>query len=211
MIKKTLSVRNVLQQKYQTVAFTGAWRDAFGRPERRGVWVIFGRTGQGKSMFCMQLVRAFADMKLKTAYFSWEEGFGLTFQNAIRVAGWQEVSRLIVVEDKFIPFEQFAAWVNKHKRVKVFVFDSLQRWDIKKKDLMRLEATYPDRLFVFISHVKGNGQLDGAVAITAERNAFLKIYVEGFKALCKGRTSGDKGYYVIWDKGYNEYWGNNFK
>jgi len=81
----------------------------------------------------------------------------LTFRNGIRFAGLADVSRRVVVEKDFIPFAEFAAWSKHHRSIKVFVFDSIQRWDIRKKELSCLVENYPGKLFVFISHIKRNG------------------------------------------------------
>ena len=41
--------------KKKTIPFTGAWADAFGNPERKGVWFVWVQSGNGKTSFIMQL------------------------------------------------------------------------------------------------------------------------------------------------------------
>lgn len=41
-------VREVLNIKYDTFPFEGKWRDAFDLPERKGVWLIWGNSANGK-------------------------------------------------------------------------------------------------------------------------------------------------------------------
>ena len=48
-------VREMLSMKFDTLDFKDAWHDAFGTPERRGVWFVWGNSGNGKSLFVMQL------------------------------------------------------------------------------------------------------------------------------------------------------------
>ena len=48
-------VREILSMKYETFPFEGEWRDAFDTPERMGVWLIWGNSGNGKSTFAMKL------------------------------------------------------------------------------------------------------------------------------------------------------------
>ena len=50
-------VRELLSMKFETLAFEGTWYDAFGTPERRGVWMVWGNTGNGKTSFVMQLCK----------------------------------------------------------------------------------------------------------------------------------------------------------
>ena len=47
---RALSVNEVLNQKKQTFPFEGKWAEAFGRPERTGVWFVWGNSGNGKSL-----------------------------------------------------------------------------------------------------------------------------------------------------------------
>mgnify|MGYP000320329112 CR=1 FL=1 len=46
--------------KKETLKLTGAWAEAFGEPERIGVWFIWGNSGNGKSSFVMQLCKELA-------------------------------------------------------------------------------------------------------------------------------------------------------
>ena len=50
-------VREVLNMKFDTLPFEGDWFEAFNTPERRGVWFIWGNTGNGKTSFVMQLCK----------------------------------------------------------------------------------------------------------------------------------------------------------
>ena len=40
-------VREMLSMKFDTLDFEGVWHDAFGTPERRGVWFVWGNSGNG--------------------------------------------------------------------------------------------------------------------------------------------------------------------
>lgn len=73
-------VREVLNMKFEILPFEGAWYDAFGIPERRGVWFIWGNTGNGKTSFVMQLCKELCRFG-RVAYDSLEEGACLTMQN----------------------------------------------------------------------------------------------------------------------------------
>lgn len=72
--------------------------------------------------------------------------------------------------------------------------------------LARLREKYSRVLFVFISHVKGNGDPDGATAAFILREASLKIWVEGFRAISKGRIFGPLGYYTVWKEAADRYY-----
>lgn len=46
-------VREMLSMKFDTLDFKDTWHDAFGTPERRGVWFVWGNSGNGKTSFVM--------------------------------------------------------------------------------------------------------------------------------------------------------------
>jgi hypothetical protein len=207
--KRAHTPYNILHKKYNTIPFTGEWEAAFSCPEKTGFWFVSGSPASGKSSFCMQLIKELASLGMKTAYFSWEEGTGLSFQNAIHRAGWAEVNRNIIIEDRIIAIEQFDKWAEKHPRVRVILVDSLQKWDLKKSDVAMLQTKHKNKLFIFISHVKDNGKPDGTIANLINRDAMLKIWVEGFRAISKGRLFGSVGYYTVWAEKADEYHAKN--
>ena len=55
-----MSVTDMLRMKKETYAFDGVWAEAFGEPERNGVWFIWGRSGSGKTSFTMNLCKDLA-------------------------------------------------------------------------------------------------------------------------------------------------------
>jgi len=70
---RALTVKEVLNKKRQTFPFDGKWADAFGQPERTGVWFIWGRSGNGKTSFVMQLIAELCKYD-RVAFDSMEEG-----------------------------------------------------------------------------------------------------------------------------------------
>ena len=50
-------VRELLSMKFDTLPFEGKWHDAFGTPERCGVWIVWGKSGRGKTSFVMKLCK----------------------------------------------------------------------------------------------------------------------------------------------------------
>ena len=41
---KILSVKNIEDAKFQYIPFDGEWYQAFGRPERSGCWIVYGKS-----------------------------------------------------------------------------------------------------------------------------------------------------------------------
>jgi len=206
MAIKVTSVYNLLKKRFDRIPFEGAWLEAFDQPEKRGTWFISGRSTNGKTSFCLQLVKQLASLGLKTLYFALEEGNTLTFQKSIIRTNWADVAGNIQVVERFTPFSDVLEGLAE-KRVKVVVVDTVQRWDLTDlKDYITLKDRYPNILFIFVSHVKDNGMPDGRIANLIHQDADLKIWVEGYRAISKGRLVGDLGYYNIWEEGANKYW-----
>lgn len=206
MAIKVTSVYNLLKKRFDKIPFEGAWLEAFDQPEKRGTWFVSGRSTNGKSSFCLQLVKELARLGLKSLYFAFEEGNTLTFQNSVKRINWADYASNIQVVEEFAPFEEVLKDLQK-RRVNVVVFDTIQRWNMATmQEYLLLKEKCPNILFIFISHVKDNGMPDGRVANVIAQDADLKIWIEGFRAISKGRLYGSVGHYTIWPEKAAEYW-----
>lgn len=200
-MKRALSVRDILDKKYNTFPFEGKWKEAFGTPERVGVWFIWGNSGNGKTSFVMQLCKYD-----RVVYNSLEEGACLTVQNNLKMHGMSEVSRRLafIQED----MEALKARLRRHKSYNIVVVDSFQYTRMSYRDYIALKEAFPGKLFIFISHAKGKNP-KGDAAESVMYDATLKIWVEGGKAFSKGRFIGKTGEYVAYPRLAEEYWSDN--
>ena len=199
-MKRAISVRDILDKKYETVPFEGKWKEAFDTPENRGVWFIWGNSGNGKTSFVMQLCKELCKYD-RVAFNSLEEGTCLTVQNNLRRFGMAEVSRRLAFIKEDVPAlkERLA----RHKSFNIVVIDSIQYTQMNYRDYILLKEAFPDKLFIFISHARGKNP-KGDAATSVMYDADLKIYIEGYVAFSKGRYIGDTGRYVIWEEGARE-------
>lgn len=190
----------------ETLGLTGAWAEAFGEPERVGVWFIWGKSGNGKSSFVMQLCKELTKFG-RVAYDSLEEGAGLTMQNALRRYGMADVNRRFQVLD-CEPVSDLGERMNRRKSPDFYVIDSFQYTQMSYKEYQAFKEAHRDKLLIFVSHADGHNP-DGRSAKKVMYDAALKIYVEGFRAFSKGRFFGPASYFTIWDEGAARYWGDN--
>lgn len=188
-------VRELLSMKFETLAFEGAWRDAFGTPERRGVWMVWGNTGNGKTSFVMQLCKELCRFG-RVAYDSLEEGACLTMQNTLKRFNMQEVNRRFLLLDAE-PLDQLSLRLKRQKAPDFVVIDSFQYTQMTYAQYIRFKEQHRNKLLIFISHASGKNP-DGRSAKKVAFDAALKMYVEGYRAFSKGRFIGPKGYYDIW-------------
>ena len=187
-------VREVLNIKYDTFPFEGKWRDAFDLPERKGVWLIWGNSANGKTTFAMQLCKYLCQFG-RVAYNSMEEGVSLTMKNTLIRCGMMEVNRRFLLIDNE-SMEQLSIRLKRQKSPDIVVIDSFQYTQMDWKQYIDFKDMHPNKLLIFISHADGKIP-DGRAARKVMFNASLKIYVEGYRAFSKGRFEGPVGYYDI--------------
>ncbi len=196
-IKKSLSVRDIMSRKYKTISLTEEWRAAFGEPERTGTWIIWGKSGNGKSTFALQLCVELCKHG-KVLYNSLEEGSSLSFRN--RLAALSEKinsKRFNVVSESM---EDMSIRLHRRRSADFVVIDSFQYSGLNYQDYRKLKDRHPDKLLIFISHSQGSHPA-GRSAQSVLYDASQKIYINGFKAISNGRSIGTNGgTYIIWEE-----------
>lgn len=202
-LRRALSVKEALAMRKDVFPFEGPWADAFGQPERCGVWFIWGNSGNGKSSFVMQLCKELCRY-CHVAYNSLEEAASLTMQQSLLRHGMMDVNRRFVLLCESV--EELKARLRRRKSPEVVVIDSFQYTGMTYRDYITLKEAFRDKLFIFISHA-GGASPRGAAAVSVMYDATLKVWVEGYKAFSKGRFIGPTGEYTIWEQGARAYWG----
>lgn len=204
-LQRAVSVTELLSRQMKTLPFDGEWKAAMGEPEMRGSWLIWGNSGNGKTRFALQLAKYLTQFG-RVAYNSLEEGVSVSFRRAIIAVGMQEVKNRFVLLDQE-PMEQLMIRLAKHKSPDIVIIDSLQYTGLRYDAYKELRRRFPKKLFIFISHAEGKDP-EGRVAKRVRFDAFVKIWVEGYRAQCQSRYGGGEPY-IIWREGYDKYWDLN--
>ena len=196
-------VRELLSMKFDTLPFEGEWYDAFGTPESRGVWIVWGKSGSGKTSFVMKLCKELCKYG-RVVYDSLEEGISLTMQNTVRRSNMLEANRrfLLVCES----MDELSLRLKRQKSPDFVVIDSFQYTQMTYRQYIEFKERHRNKLMIFISHASGRLPT-GRSGKSVMFDASLKIYVEGYRAFSKGRFIGPKGYYDIWPEEAARYWG----
>lgn len=201
-MRRAYSVKNVLDAKFNTLAIDGEWEAAIGSPELTGSWFIYGPPKNGKTSFAMMLAKYLTGFK-RVAYDSIEEGLCLTIQLALERTGMDEVGgRFILVDKENI--DELTERLKQHKSPDIVFIDSVQFMGLTFAEYKKLKTMFPRKLFVYISHLKGNLP-DGTVATRIYRDASVVFRVEGFKAFPVSRYGGGEPI-VISEEKANDYW-----
>ena len=67
---RSLSFDNILNKKYEYIPFSKDFMDAFGKRQKSGAWIVYGKSGQGKTSFTFQLAREFDRIGYKVLFIS---------------------------------------------------------------------------------------------------------------------------------------------
>ena len=88
---------------------------------------------------------------------------------------------------------------------RIIVIDSVQFMELKWTEYKKLKETFPNKLFIYISHIEGK-QPEGNVAKRIWRDANVYFKIEGFRAFPVSRYGGGDYIDVCTEKA-NAYWG----
>ena len=200
-MKKALTVTQIRNYKPNVIEFSGEWLDSIGSPELTGSWLIWGGSANGKTRFALQLAKYLAKF-CKVGYDSLEEGLSASMQRAIEEVGMSDAKRNFLLLDKE-DMAELKERLKKQRSPQVVIIDSLQYTGMNYYEYKRLRDMFPRKLFIYISHAEGANPR-GNVAMSVKYDAFVKIYVQGFRAYPQSRFGGGSPF-VIWDKGAQDF------
>ena len=199
---RTLSAKQVLTIKFDTIRLGGGWDDCVGEIETTWVWFIWGNSGNGKTSAVVSLCKELSAFG-KVLYNSREEGVSLTMQNTLRRYGMGELGSRFQLANMSLP--ELDEKISQQRSPKFVVLDSFQFMGLTYKDFRAFCEKHKNKLLIFVSRTRGR-QPEGRAATSAMYDASCKIWVEGYKAFSKGRFVGATGEMTIWDEGAKKYW-----
>lgn len=204
-LKRVYSASELMRMKRPSMAFEGEWRESFGQPPTTGLWFVWGNSGNGKSSFVMKLAKYLCRFG-KVFYNSIEEDKDNSFIKML------ERNRMNEEDGRFftckLTLEQLEARMNDNRKERIYIIDSFQAGGFTSKGPMSyagLVERHPDKLIIFVSRADGY-KPKGRPADNCMWDAGVKIWVEGFRAVCKGRYDAGGKYFTIWDEGAKKYW-----
>ena len=199
---RTLSAKQVLTIKFDTIRLGGGWDECVGEIETTGIWFIWGNSGNGKTSAVVSLCKELSAFG-KVLYNSREEGVSLTMQNTLRRYGMGELGSRFQLAN--MSLQELDEKISQQRSPKFVVLDSFQFMGLTYKDFRAFCEKHKNKMLIFVSRTRGR-QPEGRAAISAMYDASCKIWVEGYKAFSKGRFVGTTGETTIWDEGAKKYW-----
>lgn len=205
---RAYTVDNVYDKKFTELPFEGEWYHACGNPERGGqTWFISGATKMGKTTFAMMLGKMLTKFG-RVGYDSIEEGFCQSIKTAYKRVGMKDVKRKFLLYDKEEIPELIERLLKRSQPDFIFI-DSIQFAEMTFNDYKQLKLLFPDKTFIYISHVEGKHP-EGAVAKRIKKDAAMSFFVEGFKAIPTSRyhdKNTNREPIVINQELADQYWG----
>lgn len=199
---RTLSAKQVLTIKFDTIRLGGGWDECVWEIETTGIWFIWGNSGNGKTSAVVSLCKELSAFG-KVLYNSREEGVSLTMQNTLRRYGMGELGSRFQLAN--MSLQELDEKISQQRSPKFVVLDSFQFMGLTYKDFRAFCEKHKNKMLIFVSRTRGR-QPEGRAAISAMYDASCKIWVEGYKAFSKGRFVGTTGEMTIWDEGAKKYW-----
>lgn len=200
-MKRALTITDIRKYKAKTYLLDNGLDLALGEVELTGSWIVWGGSANGKTRFALQLAKALAK-HVRVAYDSLEEGLSLSMRHAIEDVGFSDVKRNFVLLDGE-SVGDLKERLRKQRSPKVVIIDSLQYTGLTYNEYKKLRDEFRQKLFIFISHADGSNP-KGAVADSVKYDAFVKIFVEGYRAYPQSRYGGGEEY-TIWEEGAKQY------
>lgn len=205
-MQRAKSITEIEATEFEHFDFEGDWLNAFDKPERCGTWFIWGKSGNGKTSFTYQFAKYLAKFE-KVLVNDYEEGDRSSQKELIKRINFTEVKgRIKFVKEPMTDLIERLLKA-KSKAPKIVLINSWQYANMTFLAFRKMTEQFPKTLFIVISQTKANNVPLGESAERVMSHADLKIWVEGHRAISKGRYIGKKGYMNNWLEGAIKYWG----
>ena len=160
---RTLSAKQVLTIKFDTIRLGGGWDECVGEIETTGIWFIWGNSGNGKTSAVVSLCKELSAFG-KVLYNSREEGVSLTMQNTLRRYGMGELGSRFQLAN--MSLQELDEKISQQRSPKFVVLDSFQFMGLTYKDFRAFCEKHKNKMLIFVSRTRGR-QPEGRAAISA--------------------------------------------
>lgn len=202
---RAYSVTDLLNRKFDTMPFEGEFKASIGCPERSGSWIIGGASASGKTTFIFSLCKYLTQFE-RVYYNSLEEGAKRTTQMVMERVDMAECKRRFILTRETL--DEMRKRLEKRKSPNVVVVDSIQHSMIRKQEYISLTRQFPEKLFIWVTHLDDRSKPVGSVANFIWYDSDVKMRTEGYKMFADSRyQEGEPEPFTVWEYGAKNYWG----
>ncbi|PQJ09518.1 hypothetical protein CJD36_019970 [Flavipsychrobacter stenotrophus] len=203
---KVLGIDQFHKKKFKFLGFKDEWLFFIGNLALNFIGIIYGKSGQGKTEFCIRLAKYLCKFG-RVAWLSYEQGHDFDFQMASIRNNMQEEA------GKFLPidplqkrqkgktkFQELDDYLSKRSTPEFVFIDSLDYLDITPEEYYYLKEKYGGKKgIIFLSHEK-NGAPESKVGQKIEYDGKFSVRVFKYIARKMKNRVGGSGNYVVYFK-----------
>jgi hypothetical protein len=172
---KIMNSMEFADMEFDSIGFTGKWKDLIGDPAPGFTAMVFGKPKMGKSYLCVEFAGYLARNHGKVLYVAREEGLDATLQIKLNDKNVKHPN--LFVSD-FLP-EDLSQYD--------FIFlDSVNKLGLAPGDIDALRKTYPGKSFIFVFQTTKEGNFRGKNEFQHDVDVVIEIPEKG-KAVQFGR------------------------
>jgi predicted ATP-dependent serine protease len=201
-IKKALSYADTQKAIFKTITIDSDWKPHLGTPELgNSHWLIYGRPGQGKTSYALQIVKQLCTNGYKVHYNTLEEGLKLSFKMALERNNMKSATGFNYQKESL---PEFIERLNRKRQPKIIVIDSVQYFfrGLQEKHYFEFINQFKDTTFIWISGADGS-KPKGRVAEAIEHDADIVVSVKDYLASIEKNRFEAYQPRIIWEEGYN--------
>jgi len=208
-LRRPITVTDLYRKSFNVLSFTGLFLALIGCPEVKGSWIIFGDSSQGKTRFMLQLAKYLANFGIVYIN-SLEEGESESIKQGFKAEQMEDVKDSVYLLDNE-PLDVVRRHLTKRNAPDFVFFDSVQFMKgFTEYDYVELLRDFPDKLFIFTSHVVGK-EPKGSLAQAIRYRSFVKLFVHEYRVFPQSRYGGNLPYDIWPEKAQAYYLKNDSK
>lgn len=192
---RAIGISEFLNRKFDVYPFEGKHLDSFGEPEKNARIIIYGKPGNGKTEFCVQLSK-YLSQWTRVYYNSFEQGISKSLQDTLVRNNMQEVNGKVLFGDKET-VEEMHERLAKRNSPNVVIIDSRDYMRLTTDQYKRLVDRFSRKMFIVVCW-ESAGKPKSAYAKDIEFMCDIKIHVRDFVAHPRSRFGGNKPF-EIWE------------
>lgn len=195
-MSKAIGITDFLSRRFNNYDFDGKWALHLGVPEKNFRMIVFGHPGNGKTEYCLQLVKYLASFT-RVYYNSYEQGICKSLQDALVRNNMQEVTGKVIFGNQE-PYNEMITRLSGKNSPMVVVLDSRDYMNLTTEQYKKLIRLFPRKAFIVVCW-ESAGKPKSQYAKDIEYMAEIKVHVRGFKAYPRSRYGGNQTH-TIWDR-----------
>lgn len=161
-----MSSMDFANMKFETLGFSGKWKDFIGDPAAGFSAMISAKPKMGKSYLCADFAGYLARHHGETLFVAGEEKLGNTLQQKILSVKHPCLHVTGALPENLTSFD-------------FIVLDSVTRLKLTPDDLRVLKATYPDKSFIYVYQVTKAGKFRGPNEAQHDVDVVIEIPEKG--------------------------------